>query len=203
MQPTEENAHFDLRCQPYLSHANGPRSRRNSRTKDSIPVNEKKLDESPILSFLSWRYVFVSRILISAVRVNCLRAFATFQQFPGIKNAPPAYWHRIQTFFDGMCEANLSCTPERGEVTKRRMMAMAFTRLFATFAAVGLPAVGESEPAGMDEAMAKEIDDLFEEGDPQKAAWVTAGKEVERLRVAWKNWVKNMYQGGKLTTYEF
>lgn len=120
------------------------------------------------------------------------------QTFPGFNRAPNEHWHRIQAFFDSMTERNLSSTPERGEPSKRRVMAFAFNRLFATYTAAALPSTGEASPAHLDQETHARIDRLFEKEDAHKRKlWVDAGITVKSFRENWRSWVHHLYEEGK------
>ena len=69
--------------------------------------------------------------------------------FPGLDKAPEKFWQkRIQPFFDEMAARNFSSSMERGEVSKRRLYALALTRYLGTFYARGFGVRGEGELRG-------------------------------------------------------
>ncbi|SPO20387.1 uncharacterized protein UTRI_00784_B [Ustilago trichophora] len=69
--------------------------------------------------------------------------------FPGLDQAPEKYWQkRIQPFFDEMAARNFSSSIERGEISKRRLYALAATRYLGSFVARGVGVRGEGETRG-------------------------------------------------------
>ena len=59
--------------------------------------------------------------------------FRFILQFPGLNEAPLKFWQeRIQPFFDSFAERGFSTTRERSEITKRRLLSLAFTRILGT-----------------------------------------------------------------------
>lgn len=112
---------------PFLSHSTGPRSKpeptaeggglfsflsRGSNPTNSRIENWDQPLDPPLLSYEFFRFI---------------------QNLPCLREAPLKYWQdRIQPFFDSFAERNLSNTKERSEVTKRRMLAMGFTRILGT-----------------------------------------------------------------------
>ena len=69
--------------------------------------------------------------------------------FPGLDKAPEKYWQkRIQPFFDEMAARNFSSSIERGEISKRRLYALAGTRYLGSFVARGFGVRGEGETRG-------------------------------------------------------
>lgn len=69
--------------------------------------------------------------------------------FPGLDQAPEKYWQkRIQPFFDEMAARNFSSSVERGEISKRRLYALAATRYLGSFVARGFGVRGEGETRG-------------------------------------------------------
>ena len=69
--------------------------------------------------------------------------------FPGLDQAPEKYWQkRIQPFFDEMAARNFSSSIERGEISKRRLYALAATRYLGSFVARGFGVRGEGETRG-------------------------------------------------------
>ncbi|KAJ1027833.1 hypothetical protein NDA13_003286 [Ustilago tritici] len=69
--------------------------------------------------------------------------------FPGLDQAPEKYWQkRIQPFFDEMAARNFSSSVERGEISKRRLYALAATRYLGSFVARGFGVRGEGETHG-------------------------------------------------------
>ncbi|SNX84094.1 uncharacterized protein MEPE_02802 [Melanopsichium pennsylvanicum] len=69
--------------------------------------------------------------------------------FPGLDQAPEKYWQkRIQPFFDEMAARNFSSSIERGEISKRRLYALAATRYLGGFIARGFGVRGDGETRG-------------------------------------------------------
>ncbi|SAM59572.1 uncharacterized protein UBRO_01067 [Ustilago bromivora] len=69
--------------------------------------------------------------------------------FPGLDQASEKYWQkRIQPFFDEMAARNFSSSVERGEISKRRLYALAATRYLGSFVARGFGVRGEGETHG-------------------------------------------------------
>ncbi|GAK61952.1 uncharacterized protein PAN0_001d0147 [Moesziomyces antarcticus] len=69
--------------------------------------------------------------------------------FPGLDLAPEKYWQkRIQPFFDEMAARNFSTSIERGEISKRRLYALAATRYLGSFVSRGFGVRGEGETRG-------------------------------------------------------
>ncbi|KAJ1030013.1 hypothetical protein NDA16_000926 [Ustilago loliicola] len=69
--------------------------------------------------------------------------------FPGLDKAPEKYWQkRIQPFFDEMAARNFSSSVERGEISKRRLYALAATRYLGSFVARGFGVRSEGETRG-------------------------------------------------------
>ncbi|KAI3485984.1 hypothetical protein L1887_50563 [Cichorium endivia] len=69
--------------------------------------------------------------------------------FPGLDRAPEKYWQkRIQPFFDEMAARNFSTSIERGEISKRRLYALAATRYLGSFVSRGFGVRGEGETRG-------------------------------------------------------
>ncbi|GAA6055274.1 hypothetical protein JCM3770_001520, partial [Rhodotorula araucariae] len=72
----------------------------------------------------------------------CAYLFARFvHAMPGLRGAKQEYWtDHVQPFFDSFAERDLSATIERGEITKRRMLAFGIVRLLGTYTSRALSA---------------------------------------------------------------
>lgn len=80
---------------------------------------------------------------------------------PALREAKREFWtDRIQPFFDSFAERDLSTTSERSEVTKRRMLSMAFTRILSTYYSTCVTAKGPSAPARPSVGIMRRIDQL-------------------------------------------
>ncbi|GAA5827582.1 hypothetical protein JCM11251_001743 [Rhodosporidiobolus azoricus] len=189
---------------PFLPYANGPHSRpapppapvrtasglsrlfgggAGGEAKKSLEEKERdwefrgyvwakdKVEESPVNSFLFWRFVYNA---------------------PALRLAKPTYWtEQIQPFIDSFAERDLSSTVERGEITKRRMLALGIVRVLGTYVSNSLKPLGVSSPARPSSSMMKRID-LLVPGSMEStwramyghepagyAAWVAVVEEKE------------------------
>ncbi|GAA5905179.1 hypothetical protein JCM6882_000401 [Rhodosporidiobolus microsporus] len=152
---------------PFLPHANGPHSRppppnapaptgkgfsrffgggggekKAVEEKDPQFVgyvwDREKVEESPVNSYLFWRFVYNA---------------------PALRLAKPTYWtEQIQPFIDSFAERDLSSTVERGEITKRRMLALGIVRLLGSYVSNSLKPLGPAAPARPSSSMMRRID---------------------------------------------
>lgn len=171
---------------PFLNHPTGPKSKPEAPAKASgglfasLPIigGGKKLEaatpaaqqngyqestwdkptDPPILRYLFYRFI---------------------KNFPGLDEAKEEYWtDRIQPFFDSFAERNFSVTRERGEVTKRRLLAMGFTRVLGTYMGSAITPLGDSTPSRPDKALMTRVDLLFP-GNMQAMHRILCGKRKD------------------------
>ncbi|GAA5869290.1 hypothetical protein JCM1840_004346 [Sporobolomyces johnsonii] len=143
---------------PFLPHANGPNSRPASADSkkssgffgflggkekkdpewEGYTWDEGQVIESPVCQYLYWRFVY---------------------NLPALRTAKPSYWtDQIQPFFDSFAERDLSSTRERGEITKRRMLATGITRILGTYFSTCVRPLGPSSPARPSLSMMRQLD---------------------------------------------
>ncbi|GAA5956736.1 hypothetical protein JCM21900_002166 [Sporobolomyces salmonicolor] len=127
--------------------------------------DEEQVIESPICQYLYWRFVY---------------------NLPALRTARPSYWtDQIQPFFDSFAERDLSSTRERGEITKRRMLATGITRILGTYFSTCVRPLGLSSPARPSLAMMRQIDLLV----PGSMGSMWRLLHPEQPEVAYTAWV--------------
>jgi hypothetical protein len=147
--------------QPFLPHPSGPNTRPLTQQSsgrlfgyfssggstlrkpgwDEYQWKGHNLEESPILRYLYWRFVY---------------------NFPALRLAKSEYWtQQIQPFFDSFAERDLSTTRERSEVTKRRLLSLGLTRILSTYYSTCLLPLGLAEPARPTIPVMRRIDGLY------------------------------------------
>ncbi|GAA5851019.1 hypothetical protein JCM3766R1_007104 [Sporobolomyces carnicolor] len=147
---------------PFVPYANGPNSRpRELREQEGrgwfsflggsgidkerekewqgFEWRDDNVVESPLCRYLYWRFI---------------------ANLPALRTAKPTYWtDQIQPFIDSFAERDLSSTKERGEITKRRMLATGITRIIGSYLSSSLkPIGGPSSPARPSLAMMHRVD---------------------------------------------
>ncbi|GAA5959308.1 hypothetical protein JCM3765_006555 [Sporobolomyces pararoseus] len=184
---------------PFLPHANGPNSRpRELRDQEgkgwlsflgggvdkerekewqSYEWDDENVLDSPVCRYLYWRFI---------------------ANMPALRTAKPTYWtDQIQPFFDSFAERDLSSTKERGEITKRRMLATGITRIIGSYLSSSIKPLGPSAPARPSLAMMHRVDLLVpgnmdsmwrllhpQHPQPEYNAWVAVVEEKTRTGVA-------------------
>ncbi|BGP51608.1 hypothetical protein JCM10450v2_007558 [Rhodotorula kratochvilovae] len=184
---------------PFLPHANGPNSRpppsSSKPTSTSSgggsrffgllgPSAPKPPSRDPQFAGYTWSSASL------APSPLCSYLFARFvHAMPGLRGAKSEYWtEHVQPFFDTFAERDLSSTIERGEITKRRMLALGIVRLLGTYTSSALPRVpGPSAPARPSGGMMRLVDVLVAGGGGMDglARAVLGGPEGEGAYNAW------------------
>ncbi|GAA5931207.1 uncharacterized protein JCM15063_002576 [Sporobolomyces koalae] len=89
--------------------------------------DEDNVIESPLCRYLYWRFI---------------------KNMPVLRTAKQTYWtDQIQPFIDSFAERDLSSTKERGEITKRRMLATGITRIVGSYLATSIRPLGSAAPS--------------------------------------------------------
>ncbi|GAA6059871.1 hypothetical protein JCM10212_007076 [Sporobolomyces blumeae] len=178
---------------PFLPHANGP----NSRPPDLV---EKKGSWFGFLGATSnqerakeWEgYAWDDEGVVDSPL--CRYLFYRFiENMPALRTAKPTYWsEQIQQFFDSFAERDLSSTKERGEITKRRMLATGITRIVGSYVSSSLRPIGPAAPARPSTSTMRRVDLLVpgsmdslwrilfpQQPIPEYNAWVGVVEESE------------------------
>ncbi|GAA6024859.1 hypothetical protein JCM11491_005677 [Sporobolomyces phaffii] len=177
---------------PFLPHPNGPNSKPaglrdqeargwfsflsagvdkdREREWAGFEWDDENVVDSPVCRYLYWRFI---------------------ANMPALRTAKPSYWtDQIQPFFDSFAERDLSSTKERGEITKRRMLATGITRIIGSYVSTSIRPTGVSAPARPSLATMNQVDLLVpgnmdsmwkllhsREPEPDYNAWVAVVEE--------------------------
>ncbi|KAK4703173.1 hypothetical protein P7C70_g3044, partial [Phenoliferia sp. Uapishka_3] len=184
---------------PFLPHPNGPNTRplldttksssifsslwgggvvdQRNKEWESFEWKEEDVVDSPVLRYLFWRFI---------------------ANAPALRDAKKEYWtDQIQPFFDSFAERGFSTTQERNEVTKRRLLAMGFTRLLGTYYSTCMTASGNPAPSRPSLRISKRIDGLVAD-DGARKEWEQAGERAEKLRTTWVAYKRALIDGDEL-----
>ncbi|GAA5866451.1 hypothetical protein JCM8547_000629 [Rhodosporidiobolus lusitaniae] len=185
---------------PFLPHANGPNSRPPAAAGSSrgsgflgfggggkkektdphfagYVWDKDKVQDSPINQYLFWRFIYNA---------------------PALRSAKPIYWtDQIQPFFDSFAERDLSSTVERGEVTKRRMLALGIVRILGTYYSNCLKPLGASAPSRPSSSMMNSVDLLVPGG--MESMWRILRPDAPTAYNAWVAVVEGNEREGERT----
>ncbi|GAA5887625.1 hypothetical protein JCM16303_001452 [Sporobolomyces ruberrimus] len=139
--------------------------------------DEENVVDSPVCRYLYWRFI---------------------ANLPALRTAKPTYWtDQIQPFIDSFAERDLSSTKERGEITKRRMLATGITRIVGSYLSTSIKPLGPSAPARPTLAMMNRVDLLVpgsmesmwrllhpQSPQPEYNAWVAVVEEKTKSGVS-------------------